>query len=204
MTETDPTTEKTGDGRVPATDALLAFFKTFSDVNRLRTAGLLASEPRTVEQIAAALGLTRPQAARHLSYLAHEGVAASDDGNLYRFQTAAFLEMTRVILAQAPASPAGSDDLEDAERKVIADFTTADGRLKRLPVQYKKQLIVLRYVNEVFARGERYPEKQVNQILARFHEDTASLRRALVDNGLMTRQNGIYWRIDEQQDPAQP
>jgi hypothetical protein len=41
-------------------------------------------------------------------------------------------------------------------------------------------------------------ENQVNQILRRFHEDTASLRRSMVDNNLLTREKGIYWRIEGQ------
>jgi hypothetical protein len=42
----------------------------------------------------------------------------------------------------------------------------------------------------------RYSEKQVNELLARYHHDTAALRRGLVDYRLMTRETGVYWRID--------
>lgn len=33
-------------------------------------------------------------------------------------------------------------------------------------------------------------------MLSRFHDDTARLRRALVDFGLMARQGDDYWRVD--------
>ncbi|MGH9192666.1 MAG: DUF2087 domain-containing protein [Acidimicrobiales bacterium] len=35
---------------------------------------------------------------------------------------------------------------------------------------------------------------QVNAILRRFHEDVASLRRFLVDEGFLDRASGEYWR----------
>ncbi len=56
-------------------------------------------------------------------------------------------------------------------------------------------MVVLRRLAEEFAYDQSYPEKQVNEILKRFHPDCATLRRLLVDNRLMTRQNSIYQRL---------
>ena len=47
---------------------------------------------------------------------------------------------------------------------------------------------------EHFRPAERYPEAQVNDILRRYHQDFAMLRRLLVDEELMQRQAGMYWR----------
>ena len=46
----------------------------------------------------------------------------------------------------------------------------------------------------VFEVGVRYPEREVNALLAVWHPDTAALRRYLVDEGLLTREAGLYWR----------
>jgi hypothetical protein len=45
----------------------------------------------------------------------------------------------------------------------------------------------------------KYSEKQVNEILARFHADTATLRRELVGCGLMEREGGggDYWKSEK-------
>jgi len=53
-------------------------------------------------------------------------------------------------------------------------------------------------VVKAFEPGVRYPEKQVNQMLSRFSDDTALLRRTLVDFHFMDREGGggEYWRID--------
>ena len=44
--------------------------------------------------------------------------------------------------------------------------------------------------------GASHNEKQVNAILGRFNEDTAGLRRDLIDFGFLQRQadGGEYWR----------
>jgi hypothetical protein len=44
----------------------------------------------------------------------------------------------------------------------------------------------------------RYPEKRVNEILSRFNDDVARLRRWLVEYGCMKREGGSgrYWRTD--------
>jgi hypothetical protein len=39
-----------------------------------------------------------------------------------------------------------------------------------------------------------YPEREVGERLAVYHEDVAALRRYLVDAGLMTRDRGEYRR----------
>ncbi len=49
-----------------------------------------------------------------------------------------------------------------------------------------------------FEVGSTYPERAVNEILKRHHPDYASLRRALVDHGLMQRESGLYWRVVEE------
>jgi hypothetical protein len=39
----------------------------------------------------------------------------------------------------------------------------------------------------------RHPH--VNAIIKRYHPDTATLRRELIGNKLMQRENGVYWRV---------
>jgi hypothetical protein len=85
------------------------------------------------------------------------------------------------------------------ERKVVADYTRRDGRLKTIPAQRKKLDAILRHVAREFEPERRYSEKQVNEVLSRYHEDTASLRRELVGAGLLQRASdgSEYWRNRE-------
>jgi hypothetical protein len=81
-------------------------------------------------------------------------------------------------------------DLNAFDRKVLTDFSLADGHLKTIPAQRKKLLAVLRHVVQSFEPGVHYSEKQVNEIPGRFHEDTVTLRRELVGAQLE------YWRVE--------
>lgn len=81
------------------------------------------------------------------------------------------------------------------DEKVLADFLDPDGRLHTIPSKRSKLLVVLDHLAQSFEPGSTYPEKQVNEILSGFHPDHAALRRYLVENGILDREAGVYWRI---------
>lgn len=69
------------------------------------------------------------------------------------------------------------------------------GRLVIIPTKRSKLRSVLEHLSQDFEPGRTYPEAEVNEILERYHDDYAALRRYLVDEGFMTREAGVYWRI---------
>jgi hypothetical protein len=71
-----------------------------------------------------------------------------------------------------------------------------DGRLKVIPAQRKKREVVLKHILKSFQPGVHYTEQQVNEILAHFHADTATLRREMIVYKLMGRAEGKYWKIE--------
>ena len=85
------------------------------------------------------------------------------------------------------------DDERDRER-VLSAFLDRDGRLLRLPARRGKRLVVLEHLVQLFEPGVRYPETEVNALLRAFDDDVALLRRALVDEGFLSRAEGLYWR----------
>jgi len=78
--------------------------------------------------------------------------------------------------------------------RVLENFVDLAGRLISIPVQHKKRLAVLKWFVEDFQPGRLYPESEVNRIILRRHPDFAALRRYLVDEELMQRRRGVYWR----------
>lgn len=78
--------------------------------------------------------------------------------------------------------------------RVVTNFVDVGGRLLGIPAQRKKRLVVLQWLVEDFQPGRRYPEAELNRIISRRHPDFAALRRLLVDEELMQRQRGVYWR----------
>ena len=181
-------------------EELVTFFKALADANRLKIVGLLAQQPYSVEQLAVLLELRPSTVSHHLSKLVKAGlVSARADSyyNVYRLEEET-LQKTRLLFSQQDlAAVVENVDLDAYDRKVIEDYSLPDGRLKTIPAQRKKLEAVLRYVVEAFEPDVHYSEKQVNEILSRFHEDTATLRRELVGYGLMQREGdgGEYWRV---------
>jgi predicted transcriptional regulator len=183
-----------------ANQELLSFFKALGDANRLKIVGLLAAQPYTVEQLSAILSLSPSTASHHLSRLSEAGlVSARAQGyyNLYELNIVTLEEMSKRLLgSENLVSLADGIDLDGFDRKILNDYLLPDGSLKTIPAQRKKLEAVLRHIVQAFETGKRYPEKQVNEILKRFHEDTATLRRELVGYQLMMRQSGEYWRTE--------
>lgn len=69
-----------------------------------------------------------------------------------------------------------------------------DGRLTSLPSRRAYLLAALRVLVDRFEPGRRFAEPEVNAILAGDAPDHATLRRLLVDHGLLRREAGRYWR----------
>ena len=180
-------------------DEIIDFFKTLVDADRLRIAGLLGVEPQGVVQLAERLQLKPNTVVTHLERLSSAGLVQEQDGS-YRLDKKALEALARRNLAgQRPIPKVEPFDGEAFDQKVVHDFMGPDGKFKILPSQPKKFLSILRYTTRVFEAGTDYPEKQVNEMLKQFHPDTASLRRGLVDSGLLERieavnQQSIYRR----------
>ena len=183
-------------------EELLSFYKAMADANRLKIVGLLAGRSYSVEELAALLNLRPSTVSHHLAKLAEAGLVSAHTESyysVYRLEEKALEDRTRRIMSREEFTSAVAGlDLDSYDRKVIADYTRRDGSLKTIPAQRKKLEAVLRYVVRAFEPGKRYTERRVNEILSRYHEDTASLRRELVGYGLMKREGGggMYWRVD--------
>jgi len=183
---------------------LLSTLKALSDSSRLRIVGLLAARPYAVEELAAAVGLSPGTIVHHLRRLQAAGLVDSKPHHPYVEYSLRIerlhalgrqlgaLEQARERVAVLPG-PDGRP-VPAFEARVLRSFFV-DDRLVSIPAQEKKKLIVLRYLLErCFADDRPYPEKEVNQRLALFHPDVASLRRYLVVYGLVTRGAGVYRR----------
>ncbi len=173
---------------------LLIFMRTLADADRMKIAGLLGVEKLTISQIAERLGMKPGEVAHHVDLLISGGLAINE-GNAYRLDSPAMEKLSRRMLAQSHP-PVQQYEGDEYEVKTLRSYLSSDGTLKSIPAQHKKLMVILKHLANSFEPGVHYPESQVNQILRPFHEDTASLRRYLVDNGLLQREKSIYWKVD--------
>lgn len=185
---------------------LLPVFKALADESRLRIIGLLVAEERSVDELASHLRLKAPTISHHLATLRDAGLVtmrAEGTTHLYRFLPDRLRELNRELAPERLAivpDDAGSDAWE---HKVLSSFLEPGAgpgdqpRIKEVPASERKRLVLLRWLVTRFERGRRYPEPEVNIMLALHHNDYASWRRHLVDSGLMDREGGVYWRCDQ-------
>jgi len=180
---------------------LLNFFKALADPNRLNIIGLLARQDLSVEQMAEMLSLASSTVSHHLSRLNKAGlVSARAEGyyNIYQLNAGKLASLSKELLTPEQLPTFVKEiDMDAYDQKVVKNFTNPDGTLKAIPGQMKKLTAILKYILPEFEADRKYPEKEVNQILERYHEDYAQLRRDLIDTGLMKRENGIYWKVEQ-------
>ena len=175
-------------------EELMNFMKSLADAERIKIAGLLGVEPLSVTQVAERLNMKPAEAQHHLEALTMNGLAYKE-GNLYRLDAQAVEKFTRKVLAQA-RPPALDYEGDEFEVKTLRAYISRDGTVKTIPNQHKKLMVILNHLVKDFKPGVQYPESQVNQMLRRYHDDTAALRRYMVDNKLLAREKGVYWRIE--------
>ncbi|MEV6524856.1 DUF2087 domain-containing protein [Longispora sp. NPDC051575] len=121
----------------------------------------------------------------------HRGGLLSLVDGRYAADAAPFKDAIRLAAAtEPPVTPLDPDPKRDA---VLRAFIR-DGRLVRMPVARAKLRMVLEHIVAGFEPGVRYPEREVNAILRAWSEDYVTLRRTLIDNVLLTRDAGVYWR----------
>jgi DNA-binding MarR family transcriptional regulator len=183
---------------------LLEALRALADASRLRLIGLLAARPMAVEELAAASGLSAGTVVHHLKRLEATGLVESKARRPYveyALRVDRLQAVSRQLAALDQADEAGAElpgpdgePLPAYDAKVLRAFLR-NGKLVSIPAHEKKRGVILRYLLDgCFAEDRVYPEPEVNERLAVYHEDVAALRRYLVSAGLMTRSGGIYRR----------
>ena len=172
----------------------LALLKLIADETRLEILNILMREDSYVEKLACELSLTPATICYHLKKMEAAGVvncARSQFYIIYSLNRDIF-DRPLVDLIRKDAPVVGED--EKYRKEVLSHFFKY-GKLTQLPTQRKKREIILCEIAKSFVRGQRYGEKEVNEIIHRFHEDHCFIRREMIACGIMARDNDVYWVI---------
>jgi ArsR family transcriptional regulator len=173
------------------------FFKALADASRLRIAMTLIEAPSYVELLAQRLELAPSTVSFHLKKLEEVGLVTKEKDQYYIVYS-----LNKEILDQpisnwlkSNTTQVSEEDLrEQTYRQKILDSFFKFDKLKSIPVQRKKRLVILERLVEAFVLDRTYTEKEVNLIIADFHDDFATLRRELINERLMSRESGVYKR----------
>jgi hypothetical protein len=160
------------------------------DEERLRVVAAIALGARTVDDVARTSELERDDVRRSLPRLIAAGVVEQREG--LHVNVKPFRDAARDRAPRERELPGATPD----QARVLRNFADG-GRLRSIPVKASQRRVVLEYLADRFDVGVDYAEATVNELLGRFHEDYASLRRYLVDQRLLTRHAGVYRRASD-------
>jgi hypothetical protein len=164
---------------------------------RMRVFAAVVLGATTPADVVARTGMTVREVVEALRRLADGGLVSPApplQANVHAFKEAA---------RQTAGTREASEALDgDRARAVVMRAFLVDGRLVSIPATRGKRRIVLEHIAAAFEPGVRYPERDVDAILRAWHPDHAALRRYLVDEELLARAGGVYWRIGGPVDPV--
>ena len=179
----------------------LALFKCLADRSRLQILKSLALEDMYVERLAERLDLTPPTISFHLKKLSDAGAVKSYKTQyytMYALEKSVFMTSLLELIQEKSDDADIQRQRDEAYRRKVIDSFFEYGKLKAIPMQKKKERIILEEIVKAFELGRRYTEREVNIILADYHDDFCTLRRDMVGEKLLARDHQIYWRINEE------
>ena len=172
----------------------LELLKLLADQTRLEILNILLKEDSYVEKIACELSLTPATICYHLKKMESAGVV-----NCSRSQFYIIYSLNREIfdkpLYELIKKEEQVVDTEEKYKKEVISHFFKYGRLTQIPTQRKKREIVLAEILKQFDFDREYDEKEVNEIILRYHEDFCTIRREIIAFGMMTRDHEIYKRV---------
>lgn len=176
--------------------------KSLADASRLRVLNALQTKPHCVEELANRLNLAESTVSFHLKKLENAGLVQKDKEQyyvVYRIRENIFnLTLKELTSFNNLDEFIENERIEIYRHKVLKAFFKKD-KLLKLPVQYKKKMIVLDEFVKKFKPGKRYNEDKVNDLIKESYDDYCTIRRLMIEEGIMSRENQVYWLNLERQ-----
>lgn len=176
----------------------LKLFKGLADRSRLLILKSLLEEDMYVERLAQRLELTPATVSFHLKKLMDAGAVSSRREQyyiMYSINKEVFQCRILDILGEKSSDAQRQQEREARYRQRVLDSFFEYGRLKSIPAQRKKERICLEEIAKELELGRPYPERELNQVLLRFHQDYCTLRRDMISEGILRREEGLYTRF---------
>lgn len=173
----------------------IKIFKCLSDKSRLMIINSLIQSPMYVELLAERLNLSSSTISFHLKKLEDSNLVYSTKEQYYVVyhlnEDMLSLTLKGLINIDEPEENLQLEREEQYRNNVIKAFFKY-GKLKSIPVQQKKRKIILEEISKNFEAEKIYSEKEVNLIIADFHDDFCTIRREMIAFKILSRENGKY------------
>lgn len=181
-------------------EKIVQFHKALADPTRVKLLMILSAGERSGIELAEKLGISPATVTHHIIKLRNISLINErrNKNTIYFTLNHQFIKNSRMELSdllyrqEKEVKKQMSGKQKNLEQSVLNNFITSEGKLKQLPAQLKKKLIILERIVSIFEKGQKYPEKEINEALKRFHDDYATLRRELIMHHFMYRENQVY------------
>ncbi|KEO77268.1 metalloregulator ArsR/SmtB family transcription factor [Paenibacillus polymyxa] len=180
-------------------DKMVNYHKALADPTRMRILLLLSRGEMHGQALAKKLNLSQPTVTHHASKLRETGLIKErrDKNTVYFTLNPELIRQhaeatVRFIFEKGEGEKEMSELNETLEASVLRNFFSKDGKLRQIPAQYKKKLIVLQMLAEKLEPGRMYPERELNEWIKQYHEDFATIRRELIMHQFMYREREMY------------
>ncbi|GIO98485.1 hypothetical protein J14TS5_35710 [Paenibacillus lautus] len=181
---------------------VVSYHKALADPTRIKMLILLAEGELNGQVLAEKIGVTPATITHHAAKLREASLIKErrDKNTIYFSLNDYFIKnsarATENLIYQRVRSEGVPERLEEEDQRtrdaVLNHFFTSDGKLKSIPAQLKKKLIVLTHMVSRLEKGRKYTEKEINEFILGYHEDFATLRREFIMHHFMFRDNGVY------------
>ena len=173
----------------------IVLFKCLADKSRIQILKSLIEEEMYVERLSERLNLTPATISFHLKKLVDAGAVKSRKEQyytIYSINDDVFNVSILDILREKSEEKDLQAERDEAYRKKVIDSFFEYGKLKSIPTQLKKERIVLEEIAKAFEADRSYTEREVNIIIADYHDDFCTLRRDMVAEKLLIRDKNQY------------
>ncbi|CAG9620544.1 DUF2087 domain-containing protein [Sutcliffiella rhizosphaerae] len=179
-------------------DKLVNFYKVMGDKTRIKLIVLLASgQSFSGQDLADKLGVKPPTISHHISKLKEVSAVYErrEKNTVYYYLNEKSLKQhSNGLFDILNRGVKGEVTMKQHKEKeqILQNFLTKEGKLKTIPAQRKKKLIVFEHILNGLEMGIKYSEKEINEHIKQFHEDYSTIRREFIINHYMYREAGIY------------
>lgn len=174
----------------------IEIMKSLSDTSRLRVLNSLINKPQYVEELAQRMDLAVSTVSFHLKKLEKARLVYKEKEQyyiIYHICDEIFnMSLRELTNFENPDKYLQDERIIKYKEKVLKTFFKKQ-KLEKLPVQWKKKMIILDEFVKKFKPGKKYHEEEVNQIIMQSYFDYCTIRRLMIDEGIMTRENQTYW-----------
>ncbi|GGH60038.1 hypothetical protein GCM10008014_34210 [Paenibacillus silvae] len=179
-------------------EKIVAYHKAMADPTRLRMLLLLSEGELNGQALAERLNLSQPTVTHHAAKLREAALIQErrEKNTVYFTLNPSFIrehaQASVDFIFKRKEHSDMTDVNETLKASIMRNFFSKDGRLRQIPAQYKKKLVVLEHLVEQLEFGRKYSEKEINAFIQNYHEDFATLRREFIMHQFMYREDGVY------------